>query len=331
MGDIARGVNATGSHMTLRQWGPRWIETHGPAWERSTIAERAETMDIYVLPALGSMRLSDVTRRHVREWRAGLMEQGVTAYRAQRATSILSACFGAAVADDITETNPCAGLKALSWKKTEHDPVPLDELEAIRARMTRSRDRALVSLMAYAGCRPSEAIALQWRDVTKRTVTIRRGAREAGETKTGSIRTVPMIGCLADDLAALKKGAAGDVVLGIFHWNNWRTRIWVPARKAAKVDHPPKMLRHTAASLWIAEGKTSREVAYLMGHSTPRLIERVYGHLFAEAQLNPEKPDIQASAAAARAKAEKKAAAAAGKAAKRAHAESLRPATRRPA
>jgi integrase len=300
LGDIARGAHSTGSHMTLRQWSPKWIDTHGREWEAGTVKERSETMDRYVLPHLGTTRLRDLSRRLVREWRTGLLEDGVTTYRAQRSTSILSACLGAAVADDIIDANPCAGLKALTWKRAEHDPIPVDHVEAVRARITSASGRACVSLMAYAGCRPSEAIALQWRDVTERTVTIRHGARASGETKTGSVRTVPIIGVLADDLANLTRGEDEELVLGIRNWANWRGRVWGPAADTAKVTLPPKMLRHTAASLWIAEHRTSREVAYLMGHSTPRLIERVYGHLFAEAQLDPDRPDIHAAAANAR-------------------------------
>lgn len=319
IGDLAKGTHAAGSNMTLRQWVPRWVETHGLEWEARTVKERTETMDTHILPTLGPRRLRELSRRDVREWRGGLIAAGVTPYRAQRAASILSTCLGDAVDDDLIGVNPCVGLRALTWRRGERRPIPLDDVELVRAWMEAPRDRAAVSLMAYAGLRPNEVLALQWEDVQERTLVVRRGAgRQSGETKTGSTRTVPLIGVLADDLQALERG--DGLVLGIRNWGNWTGRVWRPARAAAGVDHAAKFLRHTAASLWIAEGRTSREVAYLMGHTTPRLIEEVYGHLFQEAQLARRNPDIQASAAKARRKAA------------RLHAAALREAkTRRPA
>ncbi len=39
------------------------------------------------------------------------------------------------------------------------------EVESIRANVPSARDRALVSVLAYAGLRPEEALALRWPDV----------------------------------------------------------------------------------------------------------------------------------------------------------------------
>ena len=40
------------------------------------------------------------------------------------------------------------------------------------------RTAILVSLMAYAGLRPGEALALQWGDVGENTLLVERSARE---------------------------------------------------------------------------------------------------------------------------------------------------------
>ncbi len=71
------------------------------------------------------------------------------------------------------------------------------------------------------------------------------------------------------------------------------------ARRRAGVDVPPYSLRHTFASLLIAERRTPHEVAALLGHATPQLTLTTYGHLFAEAQLAPGQ-DMAGAALAAR-------------------------------
>jgi integrase len=298
LGDLARGARASERTIILNEWVPRWIKTHGLEWEPRTRRDRANEMDRWVLPWLGTMRLGDISRRDIRTWRTAMIEAGATVYNAQHAVKTLSTCLGDAVDDDILPANPCAGLNALQWARLPQEPATLKEVEAVRGRMPSARDRAAVSLLAYAGLRPGELINLRWTDVREHSIVVRRGAgRVSGATKSGSVRTVPIIGVLADDLAELERGEG--TVLGIASWGNWAGRVWRPAAKAAGVARPPKALRHTAASLWIAEGRDVQQVANLLGHSTTRLVHDTYGHLFQEAQLAGDQ-DIQAAAGAAR-------------------------------
>jgi integrase len=51
-------------------------------------------------------------------------------------------------------------------------------------------------------------------------------------------------------------------------WRNWRNRVFAPAAEAAGLAKVrPYDLRHSAASLWLHEGRTIVEVAAWMGHS----------------------------------------------------------------
>lgn len=298
--EVEGGRRRIAGDLTLNEWVPLWIEQFAPTWEPRTRSERASMLDDWVLPYLGQRRLRDLTRSEVRAWRTAAVGDGATPYRAQKALSTLSACLGAAVEDDRIAGNPCAGIKPLSWKRKEREPATLAEVEAIRAAMTSRRDRAAVSLMAYAGVRPGELLALLASDVRRRTIVIRRGGRTSGETKTGSVRTVPLIRPIADDL----KGLSGTPLLGIANWNNWAGRVWRPARESVGADVAPYALRHTAASLWIAAGHTPHEVAAMLGHSTPALTYSTYGHLFGEAQLADDE-DMEAAAMRARHEASK--------------------------
>lgn len=300
IGDLARGTSASRlERLTLEDWLERWLRTYGPAWEPRTRHDRGDYIDRLIAPHLGAMRLLEVGRADVREWRAGLIRAGKTPYVADRAVTVLSAALGAAVDDDLIPANPCRGLKRLPRPVDRRRPASLAETEAIRAAMPTEGDRVVVSLMAYAGLRPSEVRALRWDDVRERTLVVRAAMRDGGgekATKTGSVRSVPIIVSLRDDLADLDRSGGGPVV-GIPDWRNWTSRVWRPARVRAGTDVPPYALRHTFASLLIAEGRNPWQVAALMGHSNPQMVISTYGHLFAEQELAA--PQVMADAVAA--------------------------------
>jgi integrase len=66
--------------------------------------------------------------------------------------------------------------------------------ERMRAAST-PRDATLISVLAYAGLRPGEALALQWRDIREQTILVERGrvARrgERHEDRSASHRPAP--------------------------------------------------------------------------------------------------------------------------------------------
>ena len=61
--------------------------------------------------------------------------------------------------------------------------------------------------------------------------------------------------------------------------HNWRAREWYPALEAAGIARcGPYVLRHTAATHWLAAGVPVFDVARFMGTSL-EMIQRTYGHL----------------------------------------------------
>jgi integrase len=66
-------------------------------------------------------------------------------------------------------------------------------------------------------------------------------------------------------------------------WGVWRRRRWDKACKLAGMPSAPRPydLRHSFASLLLAEGKSVHYVARQLGHS-PALTLSTYGHLFDE-------------------------------------------------
>ncbi|MEA2139569.1 MAG: hypothetical protein QOG56_2719 [Solirubrobacteraceae bacterium] len=174
-------------------------------------------------------------------------------------------------------------------------PLTPETVERIRATLVdqgRVRDATLVSVLAYAGVRPQEAVALRWRNVRKNTLLIEQAVADGelkGQKTNRPPRTVTLLAPLRDDLAAWRteqQPESDEVFLfpsadgqpwREYDWRNWRRRSVRPAARAAGVEDPrPYDLRHSFASLLIHEGATRswrsrRSWGTTRTHACPRM------------------------------------------------------------
>lgn len=76
-------------------------------------------------------------------------------------------------------------------------------VEKVRRQLKKPRDEALVSLLAYAGRRPGEALGLRWGDIGEQTILVERAIAygEEKSTKTRASRSVWMVKPLKSELA----------------------------------------------------------------------------------------------------------------------------------
>lgn len=74
--------------------------------------------------------------------------------------------------------------------------------------------------------------------------------------------------------------------------NNWCNRVFRPYMRALHKAYPdvpelsPHELRHTRATLWIAQGVDPYMVARLLGHSDLKMLTKIYDHTSAETLRN---------------------------------------------
>ena len=149
------------------------------------------------------------------------------------------------------------------------------------------------------------------------TILVQRAANPDGSvkaTKTGQKRSVRLLGPLAQDvreyrLAAGRPQSSALLLTGDdgrpwdeTAWQMWRADRWRPACAAAALDPIPRPydLRHSFASLLLAEGRQPLYVARQLGHSLPVLFS-TYAHLIDEYAESPRAIDAEAGIARARA------------------------------
>jgi integrase len=288
---------------TLQEFAEEWWRLHAiPNLARTTLASYAALWDAHVLPRLGATPLRELDPLTLAAFRAELTAAGVGPASVRRVMVIVQGVLERAVEWQRIPTNPARAVRKPPQRR-EWAVQPLAPLvvERIRAHLVdggRPRDAVLMCVLAYAGLRPGEALALTWSHIRERTILVERAVAlgELKTPKTARTRTVRLLAPLAADLSELRIGQGkppGDSLVfpgrdgalrGDDAYRYWRRRVFAPAARAVGLDSPvrPYDLRHSFVSLLIAEGANVVEVARQAGHS-PTMTLSTYAHLFDEA------------------------------------------------
>jgi integrase len=274
-----------GGRERLDEFAAEWMRAYAkPNLAPRTVKSYAESWDLHVSPRIGGLRLRQVTVEACQRFAAELEAAGVGASTRRRVLMVLSSVLQRAVEWGRIPANPVRLIRKPTAKRARVvrplAPATVERMRRWLLDRERQRDATLLCVLAYAGVRPSEALALTWGDVRERTLLIERSLDADGSarrTKTGQIRSVRLMAPLREDLDAWRNGQmAGELVFPTRFgtgwdeddWRNWRDRVYKPAAAAAGLSGTrPYDLRHSAASLWLHEGRTIIEVASWMGHS----------------------------------------------------------------
>lgn len=288
--------------LTVGEFWPTWLGDARSRLTRTTLQEYERIFRAHVAPRFAAVALDGVRPRMVSQWRAGLLEAGVGIESIRRAMVLLQAMFTVAIEWGEAAANPVSVVrKPRQGRKRAVAPLAPEAVELLRAELLRRGSplsAALVSVLAYAGLRPGEALALEVRHVRDQTILVEQALSD-GELKvqkTGrQYRTVDLLPILGDELReSMHATGARDPEALVFPradggvwrgdcWNNWRNRHFHPAAAAAGLGRPrPYDLRHSFASLLIREQRTSIvELAEQLGHA-PTMTLNTYAHVFAE-------------------------------------------------
>jgi integrase len=301
------------SNQTLAAFGLEYVEKYARVELAPSTREVQRCLwNKYVLPRLGHHMLAVLAESPdvVQDFKAGLLADGVGPGSVSKTLVILSAVLNKAVEWNRIPSNPAAHVKRPSGKrKRVVTPISPDQVEALRRAMPTEPDRRLVSVLAYSGLRPGEALALTGADIGKQSISVTKAVALGQEkaTKTGRDRVVPLLKPLADDLKGHGSGLLFTRPDGQ-HWQdhdlrNWRRRIWQPAaaeigigdlsitghgrsKRSSYEGAVPYDLRHSFASLMLAAGLNPIEVAEMMGHG-PKILFETYAHVIEEHRGQP--------------------------------------------
>ncbi len=197
-----------------------------------------------VKAGIGELRVTELTKAHVRQWWRGVPVKMREA-SCRQAYDLLRAIMNAAVEDELVELNPVKikdATHAQAGRERDLDPLPIDVLFAVADAMP-DRYRLGVLLGGVLGMRSGEVRGLQRKDFNLAgdvpTVKVERSVKEAdGELTLGALktarkgiatRTLPIPAAMVGDVRAHLRTHTQLGRTGLLFW---RTQDGDPVKSA---------------------------------------------------------------------------------------------------
>lgn len=312
---------------TLDEFAAHYFRAKAPLLAGATIQTREEDYRRRIAAPLGGLRLTELDRERVSLWLADLATRAPSRRMVVQTVATLRVILAAAVEWGRIAHNPAAGLRLPPPSAEERPPTTRvldhDQLEALITAASCLRVETLIRAAAEAGLRKGEVIGLRWGDVLmeERRLEVRRAvwqehpgaglpARKiAKSTKGGRARRVAITTAFAARLAEWFQEsviATGADALG-YIWPGTRGEpmddcapnhaLRRTLQRAGLLDREGKPLvtfhglRHTAASIMLAQGVPLIVVSRQLGHANPHITATIYAHLLGDSEL-----DLAASA-----------------------------------
>jgi len=228
LGELSR-LGRSGHAPTLREFAPRFLETYCRTYNRPGVyAQRRIHLACHLLPALGDLRLDELTGEQVDSYRRFKIEAGLKPSTVQGHLRTLSKLFGCAREwrelgpDDGPKIHNPKGARLLevgqNWLQVEEEQAVIDYLLALPMGHRLCRWRAPLIVALRTGLRQGELRALRYCDVLCLGDSWSlRVCRTAGERthlfdapKDGEPRTVPLSTLARDELARIGVGGSRE-------------------------------------------------------------------------------------------------------------------------
>jgi integrase len=269
--------------VTVAELADRFDQEHiAVRVKESTAKEYLRNLRRFILPALGRLRVADVTRADVAKFHHDLRH---IPYQANRNLEVVSKMFNLAEMWGLRPdgSNPRRHLKKYPEEKRERflSAAELRQLGKVLDEMEEERVElhsaiTAVKLLLLTGCRLNEIVKLRWADVDLTHSMLR-----LPDSKSGA-KTVQLGQAAVDVLASTERAPFNPhVITGIQPGKPlsdlqpfWRR---VRARAGLK-DVRLHDLRHTFASVAVASGQGLPMIGKLLGHSQVQTTAR-YAHL----------------------------------------------------
>lgn len=312
---VQKGVYIEPSKLTLGDLAERWLKDGKPDLAPKTRHRYREILD-RAIAVMGHLKLEQVKPLHLVEFYNNLREEGVRKDRRKGRLSertvlhhhrVLCAMFNDAVRWGLIASNPAGKVDAPKPKKAQVAYYDEKQTAALLAALDTAplQFKAAVLLEIATGLRRGELMGLEWQDVDFDAGTIevcrasqylpRKGVFTKDPKTETSKRTIAVPTSVMAVLKQHKAAQAehrlkvGDLWEGSNRlFTTWRggpmhpdtITKWFP--KFIR-DHklPPITvlgLRHTSATLLIAEGVPLKSVSSRLGHSNINTTANTYAH-----------------------------------------------------
>jgi integrase len=316
----AAGVNLAKQQPTVAEWCVIWLDEYARKLRAHIRADYRRKVRNYIEgTALGRRRLNLLTPAEVQAWANALSER-VGPATVRNAHARLRKALGVAVKMRYLVSNPAVGVELPPVEDRPQTVLNFEQATALLVALETHRHVALYRLALNLGMRQAELLGLTWDAVDWRRGELRvhrqlqrvpgaDGHRVAAliDVKTRAGRRTLQLD--ADLIDVLRKHRANQAEERLFRGKAWRdpftkqgglvftsstgapltpSEVLVLLHSTLEAAGLPRIrfhdLRHTCATLLLADGVTLPAVSKLLGHANVAITARVYAHALEESK-----------------------------------------------
>lgn len=306
--------NMDGSRLLMTDYMDEWLKIVKPLVERATYKSYDNMVSARIRPHFEKLNLllTEVEPKHIKMLYDEILEQGYTTNTVIHYHAVLHQALAYAVKNDYILSNPADRVKRP--KKNKHISSFYTK-EEILTLLDITKDDPIyipIVLSAYYGFRRSETLGMRWSaiDFENKTITVNHKVTELTENgktivyaedklKTkSSYRTLPLIPVVEEKLLEHKaKLERNQKLFGNSYCKEYMDYVCVD--EMGKLFRPNfvsdhfgwllkkyglkkltfKELRHSCASMLVAEGIPMKSIQEWLGHSNFSTTADIYSHI----------------------------------------------------
>jgi integrase len=281
----------TADHQTLGWFArERFLPMHSPQWAAATKELNNGNVERHIIPALGSLLLSEVDKFQCQIFLNNLAKKGFSFSLVDHNRTLLKSILEEAIDAELIGRNPARKLKMPETKQPVKSVLPKEEAKLLLDSLE-FRDRLIAMIAAFCAMRPGEIFGLCWSswkgDHFQIESTAWRGTFRPGKAKTKGSKAgviIPdVVLPLLTEWREKNKNAPDDALIfpsksGNGHCirpENWLHRRVHPVARALGIGAVNfQILRRTFATN--AQGGNLKDVQTHLRHSTVGTTANVY-------------------------------------------------------
>lgn len=295
------------ARQTVARYLANWLHVVQTTVSAGTYEQYESRVRVHIVPAIGRVRLSELTPQHVQHLQASMLHAGLAPNTVKATRTTLIRALNEAMTQGMLARNVATLTRAPKVRRAEmrvYDDAQVRRLLAVAAE---TRHEAIITLAVTTGMREGELLALTWRNVSLdgRYLQVQRNLRRLRETgltmqdtKTAYSRRKIDLSELAVD--ALRRHRARQNAERLRAGDAWHDhdlvfpntlgkpeaanslvyRDYVPIVKRAGLPYIHfHDLRHTAATLLLLKNINPKKVSEMLGHANVAITLSLYSHV----------------------------------------------------
>jgi len=312
--DHSRGLPVAVERQTVEQFVNHWLEyTLRPKAKPRSYESFSTIARLHILPSFGKIQLPKLAPQHIQRLLDEKSKEGFSPQTVTNIRTVLRSALAQAVRWNLVSRNSAALVNAPRIPRQNIKPLDPEHARKFLETAKGSRFEAIYVVALTLGMRRGEVLGLRWSDIDQEQRTLRvsqsmqriatgsdsgkKSELRASETKTdGSRRTIALPDSVVRSLKAHRVRQIQDRLAAGLSWQD--TGLVFTSRNGRPLEpillHRdyknlleraalPNMrfhdLRHSAASLLLAQGVHPRAIMELLGHSSITVTMNVYGHV----------------------------------------------------